>query len=291
MAGHKRPNGTPVCPKDTDRRSPEENSPVSSPSASSSPSPPPLRRESTVIFPKHYENPNFVEQLPPRPEIYGRPADRVGTPNTWVSTEPADDIFIKHETMWEGIQIEPVDDGLIPAASPGPSSASSSSSSSSASSLRRTFTNILRNSRPVASLFSAPRDEVDAITQEARQNGLFTGLIHRPRPSIVKQEPPPSPPSASTGRRAGGLERTTSWWVVLGHSAEAVGHLLDMQDRSQMATVTAHLPPSRDMMRQTDSPVTVGAYPVDVQSIRNSYLDIILGGMVGGFIMFYLLCL
>lgn len=233
-------------------------------------SPAPLQREDTVVFPKRYVNPRFNENLPPPPVYPTRPLDRTGTPNTWVSTEPADDMPMKQEEIGERYEL--VDEGLYPATSPVPSSSQESVTSSS-STIRRTFTSLLCNSSPVASLFSPPREELDSISREARRNGLYTGLIHRPRqPEPVKQE-------------GGGLQRASSWWLILGHSAEAVTHLLEMQDTATMARAsnesrTAHI---------MDSPVPVGSYPVDVMSIRNSTLDIVFASMMGGLIVFYLL--
>ncbi len=56
--------------------------------------PTPLRRENVIVIPRsaHYANPYYVEQQPMNPiPVYARP-DRTGTPSTWMSTEPADDI-------------------------------------------------------------------------------------------------------------------------------------------------------------------------------------------------------
>ncbi|KAF7789351.1 hypothetical protein EIP86_000295 [Pleurotus ostreatoroseus] len=304
MAGHKRPHGAPVCPLTTEPK--DIPLPVSAPpSASSSPAPvpSPLRREPSVILCKfrgHYINPHFHEDSEPPVTVPMRPVDRNGTPNTWVSTEPADDTTVKRERIpWDQIQQDPVDEGIIPAVaaqSPCPSASSSASSSSSTStSLRRTFTELLRNSRPVASLFNTPREEVDLIAEEARRNGLFTGLIHRPHPP----SPPASSPheahttpikredvavtSASPGnRRASGLERASSWWLVLGHSAEAVGHLVDMSSRNTLAV------PERTGVADTSAQGHV-AYASSHSYVRIALWDMLIVGGFGGLIVFYLL--
>lgn len=336
MAGHKRPNGILVCPitvihevepeppKSTtnhgcnalDLSSPDPCSPAPSPAPSTSP--PALRREQSIIIPNHWVNPNFVESPHAAASAFRRPAiDRAGTPNTWVSTEPADDIPVKREReVFETFDpTETVDDGLFPSGSTaGPSlyahthTNNASASASSSGGLRRTFTNLLRNSRPVASLFSTPRDEVDGIAEEARRNGLYTGLIHRPRPSpleAVKEETSvpgalPRTPGARAGGgggRGGGLDRASSWWLVLGHSAEAVGHLLDLQDRGTRAKFATDA-----TLSPLSSPGAIGAGmgtglesppypPLDKLSVRNSYMDLIIASCIGAFLMFYLLAL
>ena len=329
MAGHKRPNGIVVCPiSDTVEKENEPRtyhtcvpivltpSPAFSPSTSPAPvqRPPPastssttpaaLRREQSVLLPKHYVNPNFVESPQRPPVFFPRPIDRTGTPNTWVSTEPADDIPVKREEgldPFDPITIDPnpIDDGLFPSSlnTPGPSSIDSSVSSTG---LRRTFTNLLRNSRPVASLFSTPRDELDDIAHEARRHGLHTGLIHRPRPPPVKEESTVRGPGAVP--RGAGLERASSWWLVLGHSGEAVMHLMDLQDRGTRAKYgsslnvpaeAAAMSPTPARMTDADPAVSMmtGAYPLDRVSVRNSYMDLIIASCIGAFLMFYMLAL
>ena len=241
--------------------------------------PPPLRREPSVIFPKHYTNPNFVERPPPEPVFPARPVERTGTPNTWVTTEPADDqVPIKVEPAQE----ETVDEGLIPAGSPGPPSIASSGSSS-GSRLRRAFTSLLTNSRPVASLFSVPRNQVNIVTNAARENGLYTGLVEKPRKprTEVKVE---EVPAAAAPRRARALGRERSWWVIMGSDAEAVMHLQDLQDKNALARDNSQSPEPELVAVESpgfDRPAHAAPWLVNVLLIIREFREILL--MVGRF--------
>ncbi|THG96361.1 hypothetical protein EW026_g5456 [Hermanssonia centrifuga] len=243
--------------------------------------PTPLRRENVIVIPRsaHYANPYYVEQQPMNPiPVYARP-DRTGTPSTWVSTEPADDIPpVKPEPVLTGAAARRREEREDDAFTSVSRAWSTTSSTGSSSTLRRGFSNILGNARPLVSLFSAPREDVQVITQAARRNGLFTGLIHRPDPPPEVKQEELSPRRNGAAHR--GVQRDHSWWIILGQSAEAVGHLLDMQERDEMERVGG---------RRPDGTPNVGAYPVDVSAIKHSWLDSAFAGAVGGFIVFYLL--
>ena len=81
----------------------------------------------------------------------------------------------------------------------------------------------LNTSVPLASIFSTPKEDIADIRKVADRTGLYMGLIRRP------------------GARHDGKvvvdkcgKRESSWWVVMGKSAEAVRHLVDMQQLKDM---------------------------------------------------------
>lgn len=81
----------------------------------------------------------------------------------------------------------------------------------------------LNTSIPLASIFSTPKEDIADIRRVADQTGLYMGLIRRP------------------GARLDGKmvidksgKREPSWWVVMGGSAEAVRHLVNMQQLKDM---------------------------------------------------------
>lgn len=217
MAGHKRPHGWPVCPP--------KNSPAKLLDG-------PKFDDDDELIPvpqigqyHHYVNPNYRETLtPPRESLFG--PQRSGTPCTWVSTEPADDIPpVKHERSLHRAEARHIPDVEITGYRLSQVSVASSSCETETPSLRqrRSFYSVLTNSLPAVSLFAAPRDDIATITQTARMNGLHTGVMRRPR-NDVKEE-------GSSSR----VKRNYSWWVLLGKDAVAVEHLIGLQEKSNIA--------------------------------------------------------
>jgi hypothetical protein len=94
-------------------------------------------------------------------------------------------------------------------------SVSSSSVSTSSDSSDYFVHTVLNRSKPVATIFNIPPDEMDRIRMHAERRGLHTGMLHRPI-----QDRTPS------------LRREDSCWMVLGKNQEVVTHVLDMQDRT-----------------------------------------------------------
>lgn len=253
MAGHKRPNNIPVCPvRQVDFPALEDPPPVDFPNFPSSPGavdfPPspglepiagpsslnsPLRREVAVPVLENmksgqayrYRNPNWED--PPMPPLPYVPRQRhADTPDSWVSTEPADDIptmshsRVKRERQLSTVQEDDIQFVMMRPPSVAPSSVGSTTSTTTR--LRRSFTSILNNGVPILSMFSARREDVSKITQTARRNGLHTGVMRPPSPPIeIKDEdefPPPKKPL----------------WVIVGKDPVAVEHLLDLQERDEL---------------------------------------------------------
>jgi hypothetical protein len=269
MAGHKRPHGWPVCPSGTspirklDEKDVEEVIP-----------------QIGQIY--HWKNANwhenFLEHFTPPPAVRQQ---RSGTPNTWVSTEPADDIPPSRRSTESQETLNPR--ALVSQRhaeeieSYSSSRASSSATPSTTSSrIRRSFTNILNNSLPIVSIFSSPRDDVQTITQAARLNGLHTGVMRRPRNEVkeVKDEHC----KARIGRRY-------SWWVLMGRDYNAVEELMGMHERDIMAK-------SDDQPQATPAATTMAQPPaikIEGASMFQMVFCCVVGTLAGIVICFFIL--
>ncbi|KAK7696186.1 hypothetical protein QCA50_000837 [Cerrena zonata] len=251
MAGHKRPNGAPICPTDDYSPPPrdhlnsrsESQTPSQTPSRSSSRSssrsrtPTPAKRSPISLLPKRgrWINPNFIENPPPQ----RAPSERPGrdTPETWVSTELNEEQpLVKHEVESDDYRRSPdVVEQIVRASIS--SSSSSSSSSSGSTRLQRTLTWI-GTSTPLATVLSTPRHEITRITQRARDNGLHTAIAHFPQGNVK--------------RETSALQRQSSWWVIVGRDAGAVTHLADLHEKDAIGAL--------DYGQRNE---TIGAYPAE----------------------------
>ncbi|KAH9948781.1 hypothetical protein B0H21DRAFT_731926 [Amylocystis lapponica] len=262
MAGHKRPQGLPVCP-DKGSPSPERSSPT------------PI---SAFDFSRagnwHWKNRNWVD--PPRaPQV--EPDRR--SMNSWVTTEPAESAAGWARSGAQDKGDGEVDDG-------GSVSARSAVSVSSASTLKRTISEVLsKTSKPLASLFSTREEHLSTVTSSARRNGLYTGVVLSPtRHRGIKSE---ELDGASLARTAEPLGRQDSWWVVMGRDAGAVGYMLGLNEGGTRA--------ARDQVAEELANAhehgKVGTYPLDIRSIRMGFLDVIFAGVVGGMVVLLGLCM
>lgn len=236
MAGHKRPLGSPVCPNQTSPSPPPSSAksklfPPSSPAPSNDPYKD--RRfeydaQSSLI---RYINRNFFDATtgPPPPVNITRQDARS---QSWISTEPADDIPlpVKLEGHTEVIDADSYVNDAASVAS------ISSVSSSSTVRIKRSITQLLSNSIPLASIFRTPKEDISAVTKVARSNGLYTALMHYPRPDAsvtrVKAES-----STSSSASSMSLTGQSSWCVVLGSDAGAVTHLADLHEKNAIGAL------------------------------------------------------
>ncbi|GJE84878.1 hypothetical protein PsYK624_009540 [Phanerochaete sordida] len=217
MAGHKRPHGWPICPP---RQSP-------GPGAGKS-------REATPEFvPRiggtyHFKNPNYIESSPEQPpQEYRR--ERSGSPCTWVSTEPADDIPTAGPSTLPNDHLRrqrPAQELEMVNYTTSQASVRTTTSSSTTARIRRTLSSFITSSVPAVTLFSTPRENVQVLTKTARLNGLYTGIMRRP--------------PAKEGNSTEGLGRKHSWWVLMGRDADAVEHLMSLQEQQTMARLEGH---------------------------------------------------
>ncbi|KAL6309755.1 hypothetical protein BKA93DRAFT_282238 [Sparassis latifolia] len=250
MAGHKRPNGIPVCPT----------------GATPPPILPrgvPLRRTNAVFqIPEngHYINPNYVESEVAQT---ADDDDDGSLPSSWVPTEPADDNAHPRHGEFDG------DDDAR-------SNTSTSVGSSVSSRIRRSLSELLMTSTPLASLFSTPKDNLPALAKAAHRRGLFMGLIQRrgktDQGGRIKIE-------ESDGFGAGEMHQHPRL-VVMGRDPRAVEYLLDISEEETDGQVG----PQGGTSGQKG---LVGTYPIDIRSIRMTFLDVILAGAIGGLVVWY----
>ncbi|KAI1796088.1 hypothetical protein LXA43DRAFT_970013 [Ganoderma leucocontextum] len=318
MAGHKRPHGVPVCPRDD--------------SAPASPSPQLTRKNLSPNFdfnPSasgywHRPNPNWVE-----PESYAkqtRPMDVPQRGPSWVTTErddrsqgtpsrhqpirsppPAHEVIDvdaedEHEEAGDGYRglqepeheydqehdhyghEEPAEEG---------DDSDTSSNASSVTILKRMTRRLSRaigRGTPLASLYSSPREQVPAITSAAQAEGLYTRIVHLNRGPT---EATGFKDEAATPTRTF-ARREHSWMIAVGRDQGAVNAFVE----------SAGTPPKPALRLQPEGMLEpydynrglsgernerVGSYPDDPRWIRNTFFDILVAGAVGGLVVFYCL--
>lgn len=268
MVGHKRPNGIVTCPVDPifdlaydDASKPTTPPPAAGPSLPNSP----LRRETVIPgfgYAKageafRYRNPNWEEAtMEPIPYI-PRPSRHSGTPDSWVSTEPADDlpVCVKQEPglspINESAEVQVVltrppssvgvsggttetEDTSPPVPTTVPTAVSTTTSlastATSSSRIRRSFTSIFNTGAPLLSLLSARREDVARITRSARRNGLHAGVMRPPSLSAVKEEGECS---------SGSKQQRDSYWIVVGRDPVAVEHIMELKENEHLAKLDA----------------------------------------------------
>lgn len=274
MAGHKRPHGQPICPgQEVGQAAPD----------------PILQRGSTLIgrhrvTPEpglrlpllgHWRNPNWVE---PAPII----EDDNISHSSWVATEIDGDTEIdcdteidEEELAVEESQVDSEDRVLADLHADDDAHSTSANSNSSFSSL----TQLMNKSVPLASVWSTPTRDIPAIGQAAAKAGVGFGVVPSPkyrRGLALKRD----------GSRNHGevLERQDSWWVVMGQDKQAVARMIaKAEPGAEGQEVEEH---------QEQDPCTsslVGAYPIHYSYLRPTFLDVLIAGAVGGFIVFYAL--
>ncbi|EMD40541.1 hypothetical protein CERSUDRAFT_111141 [Gelatoporia subvermispora B] len=288
MAGHKRPNrGPPVCPTPRGGSPSDDITPRATPSLferiqgphrnvtptllsrmegpSRMPIPSPLRRRDAVshIGPiGRHRSPSWAA-----PEVIHVDDDDDGdyrdTPFSWVTdetydceTEIADEEYDEegdHEPEEFDAEEEDDDDNSSQ------TSKSSSATASTSASVRmtRAFSEMLRDSTPLASFFSTPTNRIPEVTNLAKRGGMHAGVVRNPNRGQHRV-------------RNGQLQRENTHWVVMGSNQEAVEHIvrLDGQDYETRAMV--------------------GAYPQD-HRIRSTFLDVLVAGAMGGLAVWYAL--
>ncbi|OJT07106.1 hypothetical protein TRAPUB_2040 [Trametes pubescens] len=300
MAGHKRPNGSPICPRDSASPSPPRSrtQTTTPPRASggttllSRISPEDVRSSPTESGYWRRPNPNWVE-----PAHYARMSapqvpQRGDTVASWHSTE-LDEVSVAslpQRARLSQDSVEEVEREDVDASDA--EYANSRSQSSSFTSVTRQISKLFGRSTPLASVFSAPSEEVDAIENVAHEHGLSTAVIHRPR-AIVKAEPT-SPGSAVGGRSRSTLARESSWWVFVGRDRSAVDALAGSQTRTALAAAAAK--PEREPYDYDTGLVKernegVGAYPVDPRTVRQNFCDVIIAAVVSAFCAVWFLSL
>ncbi|OSD04535.1 hypothetical protein PYCCODRAFT_1433407 [Trametes coccinea BRFM310] len=321
MAGHKRPNGSPICPRDSTSTSPP---PSPSPQAAyrsskararsetpvryETPAPPPrsllsrispldVRAEPTSSGYWRRQNPNWET-----PEHYTRlpraPAARVpqrnATPGgSWQSTEPNEsmagtpppDVAYYSQNEEEQDEEEDGEDTETQrSVSPAPSNQFTR--------FARHMASMLGRSSPVATEYSAAADEVFAIERAARKQGLYTRVVRRPL------KPEPESPDGRLASRAQPIAQESSWRVFIGRDAAIV----DRRAESHFAPQPRQPTPPREVLDLTtpepydydkglnkELNERVGTYPVDPRTIRQNFCDVIIAAVISAFCVVYFL--
>ena len=197
MEGHKRRDGTMLCPSfSVSLPSPPDSPTRSSQSLPVGPFRPAVLPE--IVIPNdgrvyRRQNPNWVNPAPaPAPPP---PAPSSSSGQSVVSTILLDDGFsIKTSDEDDDITTDDESDSAIEFA--------------------------LGTSVPLASIFSTPKEDIDDLRKAADAIGLHTGLMRRPG---ARDD------GKSSVSRSG--QRECSWWIVMGRNAEAVRHLVNIQQR------------------------------------------------------------
>lgn len=200
MEGHKRRDGILLCPSlSTALPSPPDSPTSSARSLSEGPFQPAVLPEIVItgdVRSYHRQNPNWVDPVAPRAPLQPLPLPNEHDSEesgSVVSTVLLDD-GASIKTIEDDITTDDENDSIIAAA--------------------------LHTSIPLASIFSTPKEHIADVRKAATDIGLHTGLMRRPDARTDGK---------SSVNRLG--ERENSWWVVLGRNAEAVRHLVDVQQR------------------------------------------------------------
>ncbi|KAI0722355.1 hypothetical protein C8T65DRAFT_629051 [Cerioporus squamosus] len=330
MAGHKRPYGIPVCPRD--ETAPAEYLPAGddddrAPTPTETrPTKPRLSIPDFTFDPSssgywHRANPNWVDRDPPQPNPFQEIPERGAS---WVPTESASGspasparpqrrAFPDRPRHSEVINVDAHEDGeedeeelaetqstedydYVPDnTSDTQSNVSTSSSRTIMKRLSRGLSLVLGHSTPLASLYSSPRDEVTAITSAAQGEGLYTRIVHLDQ--RVKTEP--LTPTRTTPTR------DHSWWVAVGRDRDAVDAIVDAQTPrkpvrrgntivldpagSRVASVEAGEPYDFERGLSAELNERIGTFPEDPRKVRNTFIDTLVAGAVGGLVVFYCL--
>ncbi|KAI9064839.1 hypothetical protein FKP32DRAFT_1591059 [Trametes sanguinea] len=327
MAGHKRPNGVVVCPRDSASaspspspspsprayRSPKTRAPPETPVHYETPEPPPrsllsrispkdVRAEPTASGYWHKQNPNWetpehYARLPRAPT--GWIPQRNATPGgSWQSTEPNESAggtppphhhYVEDDEEEQDEQDEE-DDGEDTETARSVSPAPSNQFTR----FTRHMTSMLSRSTPVATEYSAPADEILAIEYAAKKEGLHTRVVRR---SLVKPEP--ESPNARLSPGAQGVARESSWRIFVGRdpsivNTRAESHLAHHDaDRAtpQREVLDLSTPEPYDFDRglNKERNELVGTYPVDPRLIRQNFCDVIIAAVVSAFFVVFFL--
>jgi len=251
MAGHRRVNGRAVCPNDDDTSNGNTDTTTPSP-----------RRSARL-------NSHPEEQQTPQPQP--PPSTRPG-PSNWDSrsrsksakrertASPAPTIMSEEYYKIEDDSYYTENDFVGSPASPLQQASKIGPTSS-----LRTFARNVRLSTPLASIFTAPRSDIEEVQHEAGRHGMYTGTVYKPRK--IKEE-------------------ESQRWVVMGRDPDAVDRLVDFQRKD----VARQL----DLDSRSTTPMAVGgmAPPINVTcngpSIWRIFVTLVFAGFFGALILFYM---
>jgi len=220
MEGHKRRDGTMLCPSVSSLPSPPESPTRSLQSLPVGSFRPAVLPE--IIIPDDHrvyrrQNPNWVDSAPvPAPA----PPPPSSSSRSVVSTDLNDGFSIKSS--------DEDDDNTTTSTSDEDNSV---------------MEGALSTSLPLASIFSTPKEHIDGVRKAADAIGLHTGLMRRPGARTDRK---------SSVDRYG--QRECSWWVVMGRNAEAVRHLVDIRQRG----MPGYYEPDKEVELAVATPSSLG---------------------------------
>ena len=201
MSGHKRPQGIPICPEQPEavQAAPE---PIQEGAPLIEEPRPPSRHDVRLPLQGHWVNPTWIE---PDPVV----EDDRSSHDSWSSTDIEGESSSEED---EGGSRYGSEESVLAELYGDDDDAHtiSAHTNSSASSASTTLTQLIGNSVPLASVWSAPTRDIPAIGQAAAKAGVNFGLLPAPRirrgPALKRYGSP---------GHEGELERQNSWWVVI----------------------------------------------------------------------------
>jgi hypothetical protein len=251
MAGHRRVNGKITCPNDDDT----SNTEITTPS--------PRRSARLNSNPQEQQTPppSSSSSMRPGPSNWSLPS-RSRSAKRERSVSPAPTVLSEEYCKTEDDSFYTEYDFAGSPAPPrhGPSKLGPASS-------LRTFARGLRLNTPLASIFTAPRPDIEEVQQEAGRYGLYTGTVYKPRK--VKEE-------------------ESQRWVVMGRDPDTVDRLVDFQRKDVVRQL--------ELESRTTTPLPVPASgamapPIcgDGSSAFRNFVNLVLGGFLGAVILYYTL--
>ena len=243
MEGHTRQRGSVVCPSRSNLLSPPPSPPtyqevvrMNSPMRQ----PPPIQDIDIPTIPFRRENPHWTEpsrRSPLTPLPIQQFQRHAGSDGSAVSTDLDDDVLsikTSNDDEDSSCSTNSEDKAIIDAA--------------------------LATSIPLASIFSTPKENIADVRRAARETGLHTGLMRRP--------------GARTDGKIkflfGHRDSESSWWVVIGRSAEAVENLVNLQQKG----MPGHFHPDYNSPQVTPA-----------QSSAVGFAHFIMAGVLGGLVV------
>lgn len=254
MAGHRRANGRYICPNDDDTSN--ANTETTTPS--------PRRSARLISHPQEQQTPPPPSSARPGPSNWDL-SSRSRSAKRERTVSPAPTVLSEEYCKTEDDSFYTENDFVGSLATPRQGTSKLGPTSS-----LRSFTQRLRLSTPLASIFTAPRSEIEDVQQEAGRYGLYTGTVYKPRK--IKEE-------------------ESQRWVVMGRDPDTVDRLVDFQRKD----VARQL----ELESRTTTPMPVptegaAAPPITVtcgngaSSLRN-FISLLFAGCLGGAVLFYML--
>jgi len=248
MAGHRRINGKYTCPNDdnanteTTTPSPRRSARLNSHSQEQETPPPPPR--SARPGPSNWD-----------PTSRSRSAKRERT------VSPAPTVLSEDYCKTEGDSLYTENEFVG-----SPTALKQGNTKTGSKSSIRTLARKLRLSTPLASIFTAPRSDIEEVQQEAGRYGLYTGTVYKPRK--IKEE-------------------ESQRWVVMGRDPDTVDRLVDFQRKDVARQLELESRTSTPMPGTMTPPITVPY--ANGSSKLGDFISCLLASTVGAALFYFML--